>query len=117
MDYNNYYNTPGQGGDYAVSESALNTVMRSVFLKMTLGLVVSALVAFFCANPMTVLTFMAEHSSLMFITLLLEVGLVIAISSGINKLSSPMATALFFLFAERLRSVPYFPGLYRCVDL
>lgn len=99
MDYNNYYNTPGQQSDYAVSQGALNTVMRSVFLKMTLGLIVSALVAFICAGSSEILYFMAEHPMMMLIVFGLEVGLVIGISSGINKLSAPVATALFYLFS------------------
>lgn len=99
MDYNNYYNSPDHGNDYAVAAGSLNTVMRRVYLKMTLALVVSALVAFICANSRGLLTLMAEHTSLMFLPLLLEVGLVIAISARINKMSSSVATVLFYLFA------------------
>lgn len=97
MDYNNYYNTPGEA-DYSVA-GQMNAVMRSVYLKMTLGLVVSALVAFFASNSYAVLEFFAMSRFNFLILIGLELALVIGITSGINKLSSPMATMLFYLFA------------------
>lgn len=97
MDYNNYYNSPGEA-DYSVA-GQMNTVMRSVYLKMTLGLVVSALVAFFASNSYAVIEFFGMSRFNFLILIGLELALVIGITSGINKLSSPMATMLFYLFA------------------
>lgn len=97
MDYNNYYNSPSEA-DYSVA-GQMNAVMRSVYLKMTLGLVVSALVAFFASNSYAVIEFFGMSRFNFLILIGLELALVIGITSGINKLSSPMATMLFYLFA------------------
>lgn len=77
----------------------VSIVMKRVYLRMFLALLVTAFVSMWASNSTMFLTFITEHSSTMWILLLLEVGLVIAISGAINKLSSLAATGLFFLFA------------------
>ena len=78
MDYNQ---NPQYGYNYNNQTSAMpmmiSAVMKRVYFKMFLGLIVTAFMAL----------------------IILEFGLVIGISAGINKLSSPMATLLFYLFA------------------
>lgn len=98
MDYNNYYDSNGRIAEYP-STGQLNAVMRGVYLKMTLGLLVSAFTAFFAASSPAVINIFAQHSGFMWLLLIAEVGLVIGISSGINKMSSGVATLLFYLFA------------------
>ncbi|MDE5686139.1 MAG: Bax inhibitor-1/YccA family protein [Paramuribaculum sp.] len=98
MDLNNFYNNLTQPVDSSQS-GRLTLVMRQVFLKMTLGLIVSALAALFAASSPAVLNLMFAHSAAIWILFLIEIGLVIAISSAINKLSSPVASLLFYLFA------------------
>ncbi len=98
MDYNNYYNTP-TGSFGASLADQMNLVMRRVYLKMTLGLLVTAIVAYLGANSMELLEFFAAHPMTMLVLFVAEIGLVLGITSGINKLSSPVATALFYLFA------------------
>lgn len=98
MDINNYFNTPS--GSYETSLAGhMNLVMRRVYLKMTLGLIVTALVAYLGANSIGLLEFFGAHPMTMLLLFAAEIGLVIGITSGINKLSSPVATALFYLFA------------------
>lgn len=87
------YDTSAQALDNRVSR-----VMRSVYVKMTLGLLVTALTALIC-NMTGAKEFFMTHSSVMWILLIAELGLVFGISGAINRLSSATATLLFFLFA------------------
>lgn len=77
----------------------VSAVMKRVYLKMTLALVVTAFVAFFCANSLAYLEFMLTHSWAMWGLMFVELGIVIGVSSGINKLTSPTAALLFYIFA------------------
>lgn len=96
MDYP--YNMPQYGNqDYAMP-ARLNAVMKGVYLRMTLGLVVTAIVSLF-ASSSGFINFMAMHSSIMWILMLAEIGLVMAISAGINKMQSSTAFMLFVLFS------------------
>lgn len=97
MDYNNYYNTPAEP-DYVSAVSRLSLIMRSVYLKMTLGLIVTAFTAMFCtAGPIANLLYNSGFSMLLLFAA--EIGLVIYLSSRINKMSSGTATAMFLLFS------------------
>ena len=98
MDLNNFYNNVTQTVDSNQS-GRLTLVMRQVFLKMTLGLIVSALAAMFAATSGVYLNFLSAHTGVIWILFLLEIGLVLAISGAINKLSSTAASLLFYLFA------------------
>lgn len=93
MNYNNYsvYDT-----------QALNThvsrVMKNVYLKMFLALLVTAFTAW--VVPMIPGVGDIALSRGGYLTLaVVEIGLVIWISAGINKMSSTTATLLFFLFS------------------
>lgn len=75
---------------------SISSVMRSVYAKMFLALLVTAGVSLWASTSFTVLSFLAKS---MWAFMIAEIVLVIAISAGINKLSSVTATALFYLFA------------------
>ncbi len=77
----------------------VSAVMKRVYVKMTLALVVTAFVALFCANSYAYLEFMLTHSWAMWVLMLAELGIVIGVSSGISKLTSPVAALLFYIFA------------------
>ena len=79
--------------------SKVSSAMKSVYLRMTLALVVTALTAMFCSGSATYLSFLMSNMWFMWVLVIAEFGLVIGISAGINKLSSVAATALFYLFA------------------
>ena len=85
MDINNYFNTPSGSFDGTLA-GQMNLVMRRVYLKMTLGLIVTALAAYLGANSMALLEFFAAHPMTMLLLFVAEIGLVIGITSGINKL-------------------------------
>lgn len=77
----------------------VSDVMKSVYLRMTGALVVTALIAMFCGNSFEYLNFMAHNSWFMWLLVIAEFGIVIGVSAGINKLSSTTAALLFYLFA------------------
>ncbi|MBR6639809.1 MAG: Bax inhibitor-1/YccA family protein [Muribaculaceae bacterium] len=74
-------------------------VMKRVYVKMFLALLVTAVVAFLCGNSETVLSFMVYNSWAYWGILIVEILLVLGISSSLTRFSSPIATALFYLFA------------------
>lgn len=77
----------------------VSLVMKRVYFKMFLALLVTAFVSMWASGSELFITFILQNPSTMWVLLLLEVGLVIAISGAINRLSSMAATGLFFLFA------------------
>lgn len=107
MDFNEIYNSSRQEYDVSMT-SRINTVMRRTYLKMTLGLLLTALAAYVAAATPAVLEFFAMHPMAMLLLLGGELALVIGIGAGINKLSSPMASALFILYSL-LTGVSLFP--------
>lgn len=98
-DYQNYQNYYQGGYDQRALDTKVSSVMKKVYVKMFLGLLVTAFVSYFCAGSQEVLTFFSQHSALMWVIFFVELGLVFAISGGINKMSSSTATLLFYLFA------------------
>lgn len=97
--YNNqdYYN-PQPFGVHEL-ESKVSAVMKRVYVKMFLGLLVTAFVALFCSQTPGVISFFANNSWAMWGLLIIEFGIVIGVSGAINKLSSPVASLLFYIFA------------------
>ena len=77
----------------------VSTVMKLVYFKMTLALLVTAFVSMWAAGSEMFLSFIFQNTWAMFALFGVEILLVIAISGAINRLSSAAATALFFLFA------------------
>lgn len=77
----------------------VSAVMKRVYFKMTLALLVTAFVSMWAASSEMFLTFIFNNGWAMWLLFGAEVILVISISGAINRLSSGAATALFFLFA------------------
>lgn len=96
---NNYpYNMPQYGGtDYAITER-VSTVMKGVYLRMTFGLLTTALVALLAYSEGFVL-FMAANPFVYWGLLIAEIALVIAISARITRMKASTAALLFYLFA------------------
>lgn len=93
-DNNSSHYTTGAGVDNAVSQ-----VMKRVYVKMFLGLLVTALVSLWGASSYGFLSFMATHTWAMWALLGVELLIVLGISGAVNRLSSSVASALFYLFA------------------
>ncbi|MDE6383799.1 MAG: Bax inhibitor-1/YccA family protein [Paramuribaculum sp.] len=94
-DYQNYFPQT----DSATLTNRLSAIMRRVYVKMTLALLVTAFVAYFCSQSLEVIKFFANNPFMMWILLGVELLIVIGVSGGINRLSSSAATGLFYLFA------------------
>ena len=99
FDNNNYNNYNSYGADTRSLATKVSAVMKRVYFKMTLGLLVSAFVAMWCSDSAAYWGFMQSHSWAIWGLLIAEVGLVIAITGAIRRLSSAAATGLFYLFA------------------
>ncbi len=103
MNYNNLPPLPQANATQATpyqSEWSLSAymsqVMRKVYVKMTLGLLVTALVSLFLWQNQEILI---KISGLIIPLIIVELGLVLVLSMAINKLSPAVATALFYAYA------------------
>lgn len=77
----------------------VSQIMKRVYTKMTLGLVVTAVIAMYCANSIGYWQFLASNSWAMWAMLIAEFGIVIGLSAGINRLSSTTASILFYAYS------------------
>ncbi len=76
-----------------------NAYMRGVYRWMTLGLAVTAALSFTVVSSEALISFFLGNSILLIGLLIVEVGLVIGITAGINRMSSGMASGLFLLYS------------------
>lgn len=83
----------------ADAQLARQTFLTSVFGWMFIGLALTAGIAAYVAASGDMLAWFEEHSFAYFGMFIVEIGLVIGISAGINRISASMATFLFALFA------------------
>jgi hypothetical protein len=74
-------------------------LMASVYRWMTVGLAVTALVAQSVAGSEDALRFVLGNRAVFFGLIIAELGLVIAISAAVNRLSAAAAGGLFLLYA------------------
>jgi len=89
----------GGGYDQMSLDRRVSAVMKRVYVKMFLGLLVTALVALWCASTPSVITFYASHSWVMWVLCAIELGFVFAITGAVRKMNSSTATLLFYIFA------------------
>lgn len=96
---NNYpYDMPQYGGsDFSLAQR-VSTVMKGVYLRMTFGLLVTAFVALL-ANMQGFVYFMATYPFIYWGLFIAEIAIVLFLSARLTKMSSLVATALFYLFA------------------
>ncbi len=97
MDYNNYPNPY----DYNSQSVATKTsaVLKQVYLKMTLALLVTGLVAWWCAGSAAYMHFMVTNSWFQWVLLIAAFGMTFAINGALQKMSSGTASLLFYVFA------------------
>lgn len=85
---------------YVQSDTRVSSVMKRVYLIMTLGLVLTGFLAWFCAHSQAYIEFIALHSWAMWAMVIAQFAIVIGVSAGINKLSTATALLLFLVFAS-----------------
>ncbi len=74
-------------------------VLNQVYTWMTLGLALTAAIAWYCADTAEIRSFLAQNRWVMWVLIIGELGLVFAISGLINRLSAVVAASLFFLYS------------------
>jgi len=75
------------------------TLMRKVYLWMTLALVITGFTAYAVATRNSLTELIWSNSSVMWVLIIAELALVIGISAAINKLSLTVATLLFVFYS------------------
>lgn len=81
------------------SSSVLSTVMRKVYVRMFLALVVTAFTALYVASSPALLTTILGSRAIFFGLIIAELAVVFVISGMLHKLSTVTATLLFYLYA------------------
>ncbi|PLY02187.1 MAG: hypothetical protein C0622_05890 [Desulfuromonas sp.] len=76
-----------------------NTFFRKVYLWMTAGLGTTALAAFLMLSSETALKFVFADKMNFYILIFAELGLVIALSAAINRISARTATLMFLAYS------------------
>ena len=86
--------------DFNALTSDVNLVMSQVYLLMTIGLMITAVVAAVVAgNPAFVENLIGGSPLVFFGIVIGQLALVVVLTAAINKLSPAVATALFVLYA------------------
>ena len=93
------YDTAIQAENELTLQRYIAGVMRKVYGKMTLGLLVTALTSFLVLSSESLMTLFFTNSLSFFLLAGLELGVVIYLSARIGKLSSGTATALFYAYS------------------
>ena len=73
--------------------------MKRVYVKMFLGLLVTAFTALFCIQSPAVIQFFQLHSWAMWVLFGVELVIVMSVSGGLNRMNPALATLLFYVFA------------------
>ena len=81
------------------SSSVLSTVMRKVYVRMFLALVVTAFTALYVASSPALLTTILGSRAIFFGLMIAELAVVFVISGMLHKLSTVTAALLFYLYA------------------
>lgn len=79
--------------------SAVSIYMRNVYLWMTAGLAITAVVAYWMAGTPAIRNVILGNTIAMILLIVAQFGLVIALSAAIHKMSAPVATGLFILYS------------------
>jgi len=82
-----------------LSKSDSNILLRSVYNWMMIGLLVSGLTAFMVTHSAVLMHMLFGNPYMIWVLFLIELGLVVAISAGINKMDVSTARVLFILFS------------------
>ncbi len=97
--YVNGYQTAVQAENELTLQRYVATVMRKVFGKMTLGLLLTAITSFLMLSSESLMSLMFTNTAAIWILFAAELGLVIYLSARIEKLSTSTATVLFYLYS------------------
>lgn len=81
------------------SDSVVATLMRNVYIWMTLALVITGLTAMVTAKSEALMTFIFTNNWAVIALMILQLGLVFYFSARINRMSFSTATVVFILYS------------------
>ena len=81
------------------SDSVVATLMRNVYIWMTLALVITGLTAMVTAKSEALMTFIFTNNWAVIALMILQLGLVFYFSARLNRMSFSTATAVFILYS------------------
>lgn len=113
---NDYLNSFENQRNNASIDARTSQVMKRVYVKMFLGMLVTALVSLWCAQTPAVFQYFMQHPGMLWVPLIAEIVLVFVISGGINRMSSGTATLLFYIFAI-VNGIALFPIFFAYTDV
>ena len=96
---NNGYSTAVQAENELTLRRYVAGVMRRVYGKMTLGLLVTALTSYLMFSTPALMNFLMLHPFLIIGAMVAELGLVFYLSARIEKMSNATATIMFYLYS------------------
>ena len=97
--YDRGYSTASYQNKPTAGTFTFSSVMKGVYMWMAAAMCITAGVAFFTASSPALLNLIYGNSAAIWVLFLAELGLVMWISAGINRLSPTTATALFLLYS------------------
>lgn len=77
----------------------LSLVMRQVYLRMFLALLVTAITAYYVAVTPAITQFVFGSRVIFWVLIIAEFGLVIGLSAALHKMSTTTANIMFLLYA------------------
>jgi uncharacterized protein len=77
----------------------LNAFMRGIYAWMSAGLGLTALTAFYVANTPSIQQAVFSSPMLLIVLIVAQLGIVVAISAAVHKLSAAAATGLFMFYS------------------
>ena len=90
---------PFYSAERVADASYVSRIMKRVYLKMFLAMIVTAVTSYVCMNVPTVFLTLMSNSGLYFGLLIAEVVLVFVLAGALNKLSSPVASLIFYVYS------------------
>ncbi len=93
------FNQFGYNQPTAVMAQSISKVMRGVYLRMCLALVVTGLTAFLVAAEGSLVQLMATSRLFFWGLIIAEFGVVIAMTGAMHKISAATASLLFYVYA------------------
>lgn len=83
----------------AQSATKISSLFKSLYMQMAAALIVTGLTAYFLSQSAAFITYIFANPSIIWISLLVELGVVFALSSQVTRMSMSIATLLFILYS------------------
>ncbi|MBO5018960.1 MAG: Bax inhibitor-1/YccA family protein [Alistipes sp.] len=84
---------------HVINQSAVTALFKSTYMQMAAALTVTALTSYFLSQSAAFLAMFLTNSSLMWIAIIAELGVVIWLSARLHAMSMTMATILFIAYS------------------